>query len=228
MLISYKIFLLLSNAVLKWRDKSIIYGCKYFSKVAVTAWLYLYISVILHLTLTFILLRLLVVLFSMGTDYDTLYDILKDYILTMNGPENNIGSESGGYGNNSNFNNNGQNPNPNNNGQPIYHNNDGQNKEDSANQNDNTLPYSSDKDALLLKQFMKDRLNRHHVSKAETVPYNTQLDEAFTSQEHEYICDTVMNYKGNAHAYSRHVKGRYPERRYEGRITLKFIDKFFS
>lgn len=49
----------------------------------------------------------------------------------------------------------------------------------------------------LLRKSMADKLSRHRISCADKAVYDTKLDDKFTPQEHEYICDKVMEHKRN-------------------------------
>lgn len=63
------------------------------------------------------------------------------------------------------------------------------------NNEDNTLPYDTEHHKEMIKKSMREKLSNHRISCASKVPYDTCLDDKFTSQEHEYICDQVMKHK---------------------------------
>lgn len=54
------------------------------------------------------------------------------------------------------------------------------------------LPHDSEEDRERLKQWMYNKLYNHRVSCATKIPYDTRLDNRYTPQEHEYICDLVV------------------------------------
>ena len=61
-------------------------------------------------------------------------------------------------------------------------------------------------------------------------PLPAVLDDKFTSQEHEYICDIIMGQKNKAGltAYILRIRGNYPDRKFTGNITSKFMKRFFK
>jgi hypothetical protein len=104
-------------------------------------------------------------------------------------------------------------------GDPL---NNGQNN----NNNNNVLPHDTEEDRRRLKECMRDKLSNHHISCANTNPYDTRLDDKFTPQEHEYIAEQVV--KSQRPLYMCRIEGQYPDRRYVGKISLHFIDKVFN
>ena len=131
-------------------------------------------------------------------------------------PENPDNQQTGRPGNNNNNNSSGH----------LFYNN---NKDD-----DDTLPYDTEEDRERLRACMLEKLSTHRVSCADkATPYtqvDTRLDEKFLSQEHEYVCDNVMQYKAEnpRSQYHNHITGDYPDRKYNGPITPGFIAKVFG
>lgn len=192
--------LLLSNAVGLRRDKFILY-----SRVAITILVYFLFFIFSFYIIDF-------ALHIMNSNMT----LLETYNLMFDNPGNNSGGEAGSSGGN---------PNPNNGGQDP--NNGGQGP------NNDTPSYNSEEDKKRIKDWMRGRLSRHNYDQASSVPYQTQMGDKFTPAEHEYVVEQIMDYcdKQDNPAVTRYYKdrivGEYPDRRYNGKISFKFIDKFF-
>jgi hypothetical protein len=99
---------------------------------------------------------------------------------------------------------------------------------------DNTIPYSSPDDQEYLREIFERKLRAHRISRANTHPYDTTLGDNFTSQEHEYLCERIMQYKEQnprssfATRAANCVSGRCPDRRYTGGVGLTFIENLFA
>jgi len=104
----------------------------------------------------------------------------------------------------------------------------------SNNNEDNTLPFDTEYHREFIRNRMLNKLNDHRLSCAEEGTErgwtDTRLNERFTSQENEYICDKVMEYK-QSHpntTFHRNITGNYPDRKYRGLISTRFIEEVFG
>lgn len=103
--------------------------------------------------------------------------------------------------------------------------NGGQGSHDSA-----IAVHNDEQNDRAIYECMREKLWNHRVGCAHSKPYNNRLDDKFLPQEHEYICEKVVEAVEDGRADSRNlrnVKGVYPDRRYEGKISIEFITKFF-
>lgn len=99
--------------------------------------------------------------------------------------------------------------------------------------NDNSvLPFDTERERQAIRACMRDKLIAHRTECASKQPYSNTLDEKFTSQEHEYICELIMQYKeanpSAPYTYLNKITGMYPDRKYTGAISLSFLETFFG
>lgn len=83
---------------------------------------------------------------------------------------------------------------------------------------------------------MYNKLLNHRISKANIEPYDTSLDENFTPQEHEFICDELLKYQQKINEsrrinesvadFTRYIKGNYPDRKYVGKVAAMLLNAF--
>jgi hypothetical protein len=95
---------------------------------------------------------------------------------------------------------------------------------------DNIHTFTPAQQEEFIDNCLREKLIRHRLTCANTVPYNNKLDGSFTSQEHEYICEKIMYYKHYVRPstwYDRYIEGAYPERKYVGKIGNAFIENIF-
>lgn len=111
----------------------------------------------------------------------------------------------------------------------FFHNN--------SSDDDNTLPHDTEHARESLRQCMAKKLNEHRVACAEKGSYDrgwdgadSRLDDKFSDPEHEYICDQVMQYKERVpnSTFHKNVTGVYPDRKYTGLISMRFVDRVFG
>ena len=109
----------------------------------------------------------------------------------------------------------------------------GGNPNGGQNSTNDALPYSGEEDQSRLRRCMRNRLFAYRLSQANSYPYDTRMGDNFTPAEHEYICDEILKNRNNHSIYqmayfARRIEGNYPDRRFTGQISLRFISFFFD